>query len=162
MFLHTHFHLQLLLTRRAQGRILGTFQKKHCSFGKRRAMDKQYFHLFFLFNPLNEDLNPICHLLALLGAHHILHVSRIRVKWHFLALLGAHHILHVSRIRVKRLIYHSFTVHKKSVFEHRTQWTLLISKFRRVLNVVCFLLGNSRASDFYMQSFRNTLSVPSS
>jgi len=31
-------------------------------------------------NPLNADLNPICHLLALLGAHHILHVSRIRVK----------------------------------------------------------------------------------
>jgi hypothetical protein len=31
-------------------------------------------------NPLNTELNPICHLLALLGAHHILHVSRIRVK----------------------------------------------------------------------------------
>jgi len=30
--------------------------------------------------PLNEDLNPICQLLALLGAHNILHVSRIRVK----------------------------------------------------------------------------------
>jgi len=29
-------------------------------------------------NPLNAELNPICHLLALLGAHHILHVSRIR------------------------------------------------------------------------------------
>ena len=33
-----------------------------------------------LCNPLNDELNPICHLLALLGAHHILHVSRIRVK----------------------------------------------------------------------------------
>jgi len=31
-------------------------------------------------NPLNAELNPICHLLVLLGAHHILHVSRIRVK----------------------------------------------------------------------------------
>jgi len=31
-------------------------------------------------NPLNGELNPIRHLLALLGAHHILHVSRIRVK----------------------------------------------------------------------------------
>jgi hypothetical protein len=31
-------------------------------------------------NPINAELNPICHLLALLGAHHILHVSRIRVK----------------------------------------------------------------------------------
>ena len=65
-------------------------------------------------NPLNAELNPICHLLALLGAHHILHVSGIRVKGHsnplnaklnpichLLTLLGAHHILHVSRIRVK-------------------------------------------------------------
>jgi len=32
------------------------------------------------FDPLNAELNPICHLLALLGAHHIPHVSRIRVK----------------------------------------------------------------------------------
>ena len=29
---------------------------------------------------LNDELNPICHLLTLLGAHHILHVSRLRVK----------------------------------------------------------------------------------
>jgi hypothetical protein len=31
-------------------------------------------------NPLHTKLNPICHMLALLGAHHILHISRIRVK----------------------------------------------------------------------------------
>jgi len=30
--------------------------------------------------PLNAEFYPIWHLLALLGAHHILHVSRIRVK----------------------------------------------------------------------------------
>jgi hypothetical protein len=34
-----------------------------------------------IINPLNAELNPICHLLALLGAHHILHVSRIRVNY---------------------------------------------------------------------------------
>jgi len=34
------------------------------------------------FKPLNAELNPICHLLALLGAHHILHISRIMVKSH--------------------------------------------------------------------------------
>jgi hypothetical protein len=50
-----------------------------------------YFNIFryFLYslqehiydiNPLNAELNLICHLLALLGAHHILHVSGIRVK----------------------------------------------------------------------------------
>jgi len=70
------------------------------------------------FNSLFKVLNPICHLLALLVAHHILHVSRLRVKGlfkghfntlnaklnpicHLPALLVAHHILHVSRIRVK-------------------------------------------------------------
>ena len=31
-------------------------------------------------NPLNPQLNPIYYLLALLRAHHFLHVSRIRVK----------------------------------------------------------------------------------
>ena len=31
-------------------------------------------------NPLNPELNPILYLLALLGAHNFLHVSRIRVK----------------------------------------------------------------------------------
>jgi len=29
------------------------------------------------FNPLNAELNPVWHLLALLGAHHILHVSGV-------------------------------------------------------------------------------------
>jgi hypothetical protein len=32
------------------------------------------------FNPLNAELNYIRHLLALVGARHIVHVSRIRVK----------------------------------------------------------------------------------
>jgi len=36
--------------------------------------------LLLIINPLNADLNPIFHLLALLGAHHILHVSTIRVN----------------------------------------------------------------------------------
>jgi len=33
-----------------------------------------------LFNPLNAKLNPICYFLALLGTHHILHISRIKFK----------------------------------------------------------------------------------
>jgi len=41
-------------------------------------------------------------------------------------------------------------------------WSFFISNFRRVLNVLCFLLGNSPALKFYMQTFRNTQSVPSS
>jgi hypothetical protein len=53
-------------------------------------------------NPLKAELNPICHLLALLGVHHILHVSRVRVnaqhfiivnlkQLHVSAVQGSHH-----------------------------------------------------------------------
>jgi len=34
--------------------------------------------IYIRFNPLNAELNPICHLLALLGAHYIFHVSGLR------------------------------------------------------------------------------------
>jgi hypothetical protein len=48
-------------------------------------------NLYIYFNTLNAELNPICHFLALLGTHHILHVSRIRVNMEFTLLL--HNIL---------------------------------------------------------------------
>jgi len=32
------------------------------------------------FKPLNTELNPVCHLLALLGARNILHASKVRVN----------------------------------------------------------------------------------
>ena len=93
------------------------------------------------FNPLNAEINPVCHLLALLGNHQILHVGRIRFNnryyrgchaprlflvlclivrtialplfipptfspvCHLLALLGTHHILHVGRIRFNNRYY---------------------------------------------------------
>jgi len=37
----------------------------------------------------------------------------------------------------------------------------MISNLCLVMNVVSFLLGNSLASDFYMPTFHNTLSVAS-
>jgi hypothetical protein len=40
------------------------------------------------FNPLNAELNPVCHLLALLGAHRILLVSRIRVNVTYILLMN--------------------------------------------------------------------------
>ena len=40
----------------------------------------QYRFLGYEINPSNAELNPICHLLALLGVHQFLHVSTIRVK----------------------------------------------------------------------------------
>jgi hypothetical protein len=42
-----------------------------------RSREPEY--LGNVFNPLNAELIPICHLLALL-AHLIFHISRIRVK----------------------------------------------------------------------------------
>jgi hypothetical protein len=38
-------------------------------------------------NTLNAELNPIRHLLALVGARHIVHVSRVRVKFRQLLFL---------------------------------------------------------------------------
>jgi len=55
----------------------------HHSITFYHQLDAQTSCLFtynILINPLNAELNPICHLLELLGAHPILHVSRIRVK----------------------------------------------------------------------------------
>jgi hypothetical protein len=42
-------------------------------------------HLPNTFNPLKAELNAICRLLALLGAHHIFHVSRARANasWYY-------------------------------------------------------------------------------
>ena len=47
------------------------------------------------FNPLNPELNPICYLLVLLGAHHFLHVSRIRVKSLTLRLLMSYKYIYI-------------------------------------------------------------------
>jgi hypothetical protein len=72
------------------------------------------------FNPLNAELNPICHLLALLGGATIVVVSRLRVKplnaelnpiCHLLALLGGATIVVVSRLRVKNNISYVTKTH---------------------------------------------------
>ena len=57
-------------------------------------------------NPLNAELNPICHLLALLGAHHILHVSRVRAKFIF-NVLCAHYlfVLLFSKYQLSRKLH---------------------------------------------------------
>jgi len=34
----------------------------------------------YIYDIRRLRVNPICHLLALLGAHHILHISRVRVN----------------------------------------------------------------------------------
>jgi hypothetical protein len=51
-----------------------------------------YCCVTFVRNPLNTDLNPSCHLLALLGPHPIFHVSRIRVN------IDMEYWLHIRRL----------------------------------------------------------------
>jgi hypothetical protein len=45
-----------------------------------KSSDKDPGPSMYLFYPLNVELNPICYLLPLLGAHDFLYVSRIRVN----------------------------------------------------------------------------------
>jgi len=51
------------------------YSEKLLSFNKTMQHEKSA-----QINPLSPELNPICYLLALLGAHYYLHVSRIRVR----------------------------------------------------------------------------------
>jgi len=53
-------------------RVWEVFARKYCGITR----DSNKINI----NPLKAELNHICHLLALLGAHHILHISRIRVN----------------------------------------------------------------------------------
>ena len=48
-----------------------------------------------ILNPLNPELNPICCLLALLGAHHFLHLRRIKVKSLTLRLLMSYIYIYI-------------------------------------------------------------------
>jgi len=52
--------------------------------------------------PLNAELNPICHLLALLLAHPILHFSEIRVK----SATTSFHLLSNQLFTVQLIICH--------------------------------------------------------
>ena len=58
----------------------------HQHMEQTQLMLKMDSYYFISSNILNAELNPIFHLLALLGAHHILRVSRLRVKWKDLSL----------------------------------------------------------------------------
>jgi hypothetical protein len=92
------------------------------------------------FNPLNAKLHLIFHLLALLGAHHILHVSRIRVNY----VIFYHNwystiILHFpSLIAVERLLFikSHFTTNVRNALSLRncTQahvWSWPAAKFQK-------------------------------
>jgi len=81
-----------------------------------------YFHL----NPLKAQLNPICHLLPLLGTHHILHVGRIRVKQHY--------ILFFTVVPCTLLLSKFFINKwcKREVFKAVLQFTLKLQQLQHV------------------------------
>ena len=56
------------------------------------------FNSIRLINPLKAELNPMCHLLPLLGVHHFLHVSRIRVKSLTLRLLMSYIYIYIEHL----------------------------------------------------------------
>ena len=62
---------------------IGKPRQKHAERDRQRERERDHIdHIRLLyFNPLNAELNPICHTLALLGAHHIFHVSVLRVNF---------------------------------------------------------------------------------
>jgi len=63
-----------------RGLLLNSIASNSC--GCTEVKSSAYVDIFQVscVNPLNTKYNPICYLLALLGAHHILKVSRVRVK----------------------------------------------------------------------------------
>jgi len=79
----------------------------------------QGYNYKIVLHPLNAELNPICHLLALLGAHHIFHVSRIRVKVHKNALNNGliYLFIYLLRVHVAVVLLRISYAHIK-VFNH--------------------------------------------
>ena len=100
-------------------------------------------------NPLNAKLYHICHLLVLLGAHHILHVSRIRVKlvtWNNFILwctIRRTSYWFISKVlaRINKLIckLHDYTVHQQ-------YWTLFYYQLTHTTLKNVELLKHSKIS----------------
>ena len=88
-------------------------------------------------NPLKPELNPTCYFLTLLGAHHFLHVSRIRVKLLTLRLLMSYiyiyiYIYDISRLRVKMDLQEVGGVRGDwmELAQHRDRWRALAGTVR--------------------------------
>ena len=100
----------------------------------------EYFKLLLIINPLNPELNPICHLLALLGVHHFLHVSRIRVKELILCMLH-----YVKLITLYLCICNICNI----CFWYCTMCVMqLINTLKTELNPICYLLALLAAHHF--------------
>jgi hypothetical protein len=64
-------------------------------------------------NPLNAELNPIRHLIALAGVHHFVHVSRIRFNKIFV------YILYLKLlIQIQEWVPHTWTIKQKCSYQY--------------------------------------------
>jgi hypothetical protein len=90
-------------------------------------------------NPLNAKVNPICHLLALLGAHHILHVSRIRVNTHARAYVPKyiHRIIYLFKPQFA-LVHECVSMEALSLSKH--SWSAFTFTAERVSSLILFLI----------------------
>ena len=81
------FPTKLLQRKLLKNHTVLCFRKVKASIKRRITGRAVFIWIFTVYiNPLNAELNPIRHLLALEGARHIVHVSWIRVK-NFMVLL---------------------------------------------------------------------------
>ena len=69
------------------------------------APSTQISHLHFI-NPLNTKLNSICHLLALLGAHHIFYVSWLRANHQ------CNHVCNMAQWQQLKLVNTTVIIHE--------------------------------------------------
>ena len=81
----------------------------HCGFTETEA-GKSDLAKHAGVNPLNTELNPTCHLLVLLGAHHILYFSRVKVKRPF------------TEEEMKTPVYKNMQNLSKSKGEEKLRW----------------------------------------
>ena len=95
--IHWHYYINLLHI------ILRESYTKHANV--------KHIWIIKLINPSDAELNPICHLLALLGAHHILHVSRIRIKHLLIKNCGYHKFLIRCAEFLRNKVFIHFTIH---------------------------------------------------
>jgi hypothetical protein len=106
-----------------------------------KTQARTYFHST-LFNPLNAELNPICHSLALVGARPIFHVSRIRVK--LIGVQGDTQSLR-NEPRTSPQRHHHLVCQPRNVTAHKT--AILVNVFQQPRNKMLKIHENNFQMD---------------
>ena len=87
----------------------------------------------FYINPSNAELNPTCHFLALLGAHHILHVSRVRVNSIF--------VIESSLLELRTPLIRKLVIR---IFNYSDWFTPLVKFVENYTKLTCFEITDYR------------------